>query len=101
MRYTLPLKTGRVRSNELRGTRFTEPARAEPGESGVGESDTSMREMLLRLKNPTSTERLVLLLPGLGRFRPAIVIGVFAAGAPSIETVRASPPLRSTVMPGR
>ena len=38
---------GFVRSNELRGTRLTEPASALPCESGVGENDTSMRERLL------------------------------------------------------
>ncbi len=83
---TLPLKTGRERSNELRGTMLMEPASAEPGESGVGESDTSMRETLLRLNMPTSTCRPVSLLDG--RLMPARVIGVFSAGAPSIETVR-------------
>src|SRR5688572_707239 len=36
-KYTLPLNTGLDRSNALRGTRLIEPARAEPGDSGVGE----------------------------------------------------------------
>ena len=34
-------------ANELRGTRFTEPASAFACESGVGENDTSTRERLL------------------------------------------------------
>src|SRR5262245_29066053 len=99
MRYTLPLKTGFVRSKELRGTILIEPARAEPGESGVGDIETSIRETLLRLKKPTSTERPV---PGgLERLGPPSGTGVFSAGAPSMETNRASPPLKSTVRPGR
>ena len=93
------MKTGLVRSNELRGTKLIEPASAEPGESGVGESETSMREMLLRLKKPTSTARPVPV--GVERLSPPKVTGVLSAGAPSMETVRASPPLRSTVSPGR
>ena len=56
MRYRLPSNTGRERSKELRGTRLTLPASDLPGESGVGEWETSMREMLLRLKKPTSIE---------------------------------------------
>src|SRR5258708_6361870 len=45
--YTLPLKTGFERPNELRGTTLTEPARAEPCDSGVGEYETSTRAALL------------------------------------------------------
>ena len=37
---------GRLRSNALRGTRFTDPASAEPEVSGVGERVTSKRETL-------------------------------------------------------
>jgi hypothetical protein len=36
-----------LRSKALRGTKFTEPASAEPGVSGVGERLISMRETLL------------------------------------------------------
>src|SRR3954471_23361554 len=46
-KYVLRLNTGFARSNALRGTIFTEPARAEPCDSGVGEYITSMRERLL------------------------------------------------------
>ena len=46
-RYTLPLNCGRARSNALRGTMFTEPASAEPGDSGVGECTASTRDRLL------------------------------------------------------
>ena len=38
---------------------------------------------------------------GLESPTPPMVIGVLAAGAPSMEMVRPSPPLRSTVTPGR
>ena len=37
MANALTLRTGRTRSKAPRGTMFTEPARAEPGDSGVGE----------------------------------------------------------------
>ena len=40
-------KEGLTRSNELRGTMLTEPASAEPCDSGVGEYTTSIRERLL------------------------------------------------------
>ena len=60
-----------------------------------------MRETLLRLKNPTSMPREVLLSPGADSEMPPRVIGVLAFGAPSIEMYRPSPPLWSTVIPGR
>ena len=75
----LALNTGRVRSNALRGTRFTEPASAAPSDSGVGENDTSMRERLLVVKTSIELLRPVPPSPplpiGLATLKPPIVTG--------------------------
>ena len=52
----LVVPDGRVRSKADLGTMLTDPARAAPSVSGVGENDTSIREILLVVK--TSMELL-------------------------------------------
>ena len=53
----LTLKAGRERSKELRGTMFTDPARAAPSDSGVGEKETSMRDRLLVVNTSMAVPR--------------------------------------------
>ena len=69
---------------------LTEPASAEPWDSGVGEWRTSIRAMLLIDAMSTWTERPVLLSPPvLARLKPSSVIGTLADGTPLIEMPRA------------
>jgi hypothetical protein len=55
----LNVNCGLERSNAERGTKFTEPASAAPGDSGVGVLITSMREMLFSEIDSSDTPRLV------------------------------------------
>ena len=72
------LKTGRDRSKALRGTMFTDPAKAAAWVSGVGENMTSIRETLVIETMSTRTLRSFKVLPppGLESEKPSIVIGV-------------------------
>ena len=72
---------------------LTDPARAEPLDSGVGEWCTSMREMLFTENWSRLVTRPVPLPAALARSKPPMVMGTFAAGTPFIETFRASPAL--------
>ena len=85
--------TGLLRSNALRGTKFTDPASAAPGVSGVGERLISTREMLLIETWSSSTARRVPAPAALAISNPPIEIGTLSAGAPLIENRRASPPV--------
>ena len=81
---------------------FTEPARAEPCVSGVGENPTSTRARLL-IEIMSSAALRPVPPPGWAdaRLKPSMVIGTLAGGTPLIETSRAKPPELSMVMPGR
>ena len=85
------MKTGRERSNALRGTIFTEPASAAPEVSGVGENETSTRAMPLIDTISTAAARAMPLI-AVASAKPSSVTGTFSAGAPLIEISRALPP---------
>ena len=78
------VKAGVERSKALRGTRFTEPASAIPGDSGVGVYETSIRESVLVEMFTSSTLRLVAFC-ALARLKPSIITGTLSAGTPLIE----------------
>ena len=73
------MKSGRDRSKELRGTRLIEPASALPSDSGVGEKETSMRDMLLIATMSIATRRPVPPPPpaptALATLKPSMVTG--------------------------
>jgi hypothetical protein len=71
---------------------LTEPARAAPGDSGVGEWRTSTRETLLIETKSRAAARPVPPVPALERSKPPTVTGTLPAGAPPMEMLRALPP---------
>src|SRR5688500_529310 len=103
MTNALTFNTGRDRSNALRGTIFTEPASAEPCDSGVGVYSTSIRATLFTENMSIATVLVVLTFPTpeLAILKPSSVIGTFSAGAPLIDTSRELPPTTSMEIPGR
>ena len=84
-------KRGLDLSKALRVIRFTEPARAEPGDSGGGEKTTSTRDVLWIETELRSTLRPVPETSGVARLMPATVTGTLAEETPSMETSRGPP----------
>lgn len=93
------MSSGWERSKALRETRLIEPARARPGDSGVGEKRTSMRARWL-----VATFVICRLWAGLAcalaGSKPFTVTGVWSAGAPPSWISIASPPTHATETPG-
>ena len=91
--YTLAFNSGFTRSNELRGTMFTDPASADPCDSGVGEYDTSIRERLLIEIMSDATDRPVAFPGAEAMLNPSSVTGTLFDGTPLMEISRALPPV--------
>ena len=93
------MSSGWERSKALRETRLIEPARARPGDSGVGEKRTSMRARWL-----VATFVICRLWAGLAcalaGSKPFTVTGVWSAGARPSWIFIASPPTHATETPG-